>query len=608
MKNFYRILAAVALAVLAVSCIDLTSPTKSSFDESVVFSNYSLAENSIFGVYTAFGEQNGHRGRYLCYYGLNTDIEAYTTTTYSGGKLDIAAYDCTPGNSQLSVSKNPFASMFTGIERVNLCIQGLQKYGNIETDADMRYLLGEALVLRAVLYADLMKAYGEVPARFKPITPETIYLNKSDKDVILKQLLLDLDEAITYLPWPNGNAATTSTGRISKAFAEGLYARLALVAAGSSWRPEEGKVGTGDIGSKRFSNDEALGKDVLYPKALDYLRDCIAHSGLKLIDFEQLWRDVNNMDMTAGKEIMFAYPFSDGRGRWNYTFAVASTNKTKWIGTADKRGGDAGPLATVYYMYEPGDVRRDISCVPWHWERGTDNVDREVLNGGKTWYFGKYRFDWMTRAPYTGGNDDGIKPVYMRYADVLLMAAEIAADQGYLPEAKGYLKQVRERAFPNDIAAADAYVDALSEADFFNDIVNERALEFVGEMLRKGDLIRWGILKEKLDEARANLQALGAKEGVYAGIPDYVYYSYEEDGCTIKVYGLDKGQSDPPAGWEPFTNSEGEQSKYYSASSLLEKANTLYKEGVNPEQHMWWPIATVDLTNALGYIKNDYGY
>ena len=249
MKTIFKIFALGAISAACVSCIDLTTPTKSSFDESVVFSNYDLAQNSIMGVYADFGTQNGHRGRYLCYYGINTDIEAYTSTT-AGVKLDIAAYDCTPDNSQLSLDKGPFASMYEGIERVNLCIKGLREYGNVAEKEDMRYLLGEALVLRAVLYADLMKAYGEVPARFEPVSPSTIYLNKSDKDVIFKQILADIEESSPYLPHPNGNAATASTGRISKSFAEGLYARLALAASGWSWRPAEGKVGTGDLSAR----------------------------------------------------------------------------------------------------------------------------------------------------------------------------------------------------------------------------------------------------------------------------------------------------------------------------------------------------------------------
>ena len=87
MKTFYRILTAAGLAAVLSSCIDLTTETKSSFDESVVFSNYTLAENDIMGAYAAFGMTNSHRSRFLPWYGFNTDIEAYTTTTYSDGKL-----------------------------------------------------------------------------------------------------------------------------------------------------------------------------------------------------------------------------------------------------------------------------------------------------------------------------------------------------------------------------------------------------------------------------------------------------------------------------------------------------------------------------------------
>ena len=612
MKTFHNILAALGLAALLTSCIDLTTETKSSFDESVVFSNYTLAENSIMGAYAAFGMTNSHRSRFLPWYGFNTDIEAYTTTTYSNGKLELAAYDCAVNNAVMNVNENPFASMYIGIERINLVIKGLRQYGNVSSDKEMRFLLGEALTLRAVFYADLMKAFGEVPARFEPVSPETIYLNKSDRDVIYKQLLGDLEEAIPYLPWPTGNAATASTGRMSRAFAEGLYARLALAASGYAMRPAEGKVGTGDPGSIRLSSDPDLQSGVLYEKALGYLEDCIQHSGNHLLDYEQLWHDFNNMDMTAGKEVLFAYPFSNGRGRWNYHFAVANTTGTAWVGSS-ARGGDAGPLAYLYYKYGENDVRRDLTCIPWHWEKGTDGIDREVPNGGAKWYFGKYRFEWMGN-PYTGGNDDGIKPILMRYADVLLMAAEIANELGRLDDAKDYLLQVRSRAYKGHETEAQAYVNALSRETFFDAIVEERALEFCGEFLRKADLIRWNLLKTKLDEAKNELLDMRDRTGAYTNLPDYVYYKYEADGQTIKMYGLHPGETDYESlgeGWEPYLNSEGQPTKYFSTSEtggLTDKANTLYREGIDPEQHMYWPIFQIDLTNSVNTIVNDYGY
>ena len=49
----------------------------------------------------------------------------------------------------------------------------------------------------------------------------------------------------------------------------------------------------------------------------------------------------------------------------------------------------------------------------WRW----NSDDEPELVGIQKWYFGKYRWDWMNSEPkYTGGNDDGVKPVVLRYA------------------------------------------------------------------------------------------------------------------------------------------------------------------------------------------------
>ena len=90
MKLINKILLGVGmLATASVTSCDLTSPTQSSFDESVVFSNYTLAEYNVFGIYEVFGHTNCHRGRYLPWYGFNTDIELYNNTT-AHDKSEIA--------------------------------------------------------------------------------------------------------------------------------------------------------------------------------------------------------------------------------------------------------------------------------------------------------------------------------------------------------------------------------------------------------------------------------------------------------------------------------------------------------------------------------------
>ena len=188
-------------------------------------------------------------------------------------------------NGQLNLANGPYNELMGGIERANLSIRGIRQYGNPEGNPEMAALLGEALCARALLYTELLKAYGEVPARFEPISPETIYINKSDKDVIYKQLLADLEEAFGYMSWPGQSKQTATTDRPSLAFAKGLYARLALMASGYSLRPGEGLVGTGDPGTVRLSNDPALQKEVLYPKALAALKDVIDNAGLSLMDY-----------------------------------------------------------------------------------------------------------------------------------------------------------------------------------------------------------------------------------------------------------------------------------------------------------------------------------
>ena len=570
MKKIVNILFAVLVAVMAVSCEKfLDSKSPSTFDAATVYSNYSLTENTIFSIAQSFGETNNYRGRYLPWIGLNSDIEWYNTYKPTDEKYQIAGYAQLPNNAQLNLNNGPFAKMYEAIERANLVIEGVREYGNPETNKDMAYLLGEALTLRAMIYYDLVRAWGDVPARFDATTSESIYKAKESRDVIFKQLLADLEEAIPYIPYPGATAATSRTDRVNKLFAEGLYARIALMASGYAQRPDDGMVGTGDLGTNRLSNDPDLQKSVLYPKALEYLKDAIDSGSASLEDYETLWKNQSNRDNLVagpGHESLFVIPFSDGRGRWNYTFAVRSEGSSFAGGATVTRGGDAGPVPTMWFDYDADDIRRDITCVNWRW-----NKDDEPE------------------------------------------AAEIANEQGDLAYAKEQLLKVRERAFKGHEDKAETYVDRIgSKEAMFNAIVDERAFEFCGEMTRKFDLIRWGILKEKMDAAKMKMRNLRDLTGEYAQVNMLggdVYY--QVDGKRLIVYGF-TGEAVKPAGaWEKksgyfnkVVTDKGEDTGLYE--NLIK--NGLYLETVDPEQHMFWPIYNDTMTNSQGRIKNDYGY
>ena len=608
MKLINKILiGAGLLATMSVtSCSDLTTSSPSAFDDKNVFAQYELAEFNVFSIYEVFGHTNSHRGRYLPWYGFNTDTEIYVDSgeKKADEKGDIAQYDIKTNNGQLNLANGPYNELMVGIERANLCISGLRKYGNIENDAQMAALLGEALCARALIYTELLKAHGEVPARFEPITPETIYLPKSDRDVIYKQLLADLEEAFDYMAWPAQSPATMKTDRPSLAFAKGLYARVALMASGYAQRPDDGLVNTGNQGSVRLSTDSLLTKEVLYPKVQLALKDVVDNAGLELYaDYEQLWRDLNNFDLEAGKEIIYSLPMGDARGRWNFTFAIRNENYTKWSPSTSSRGGVAGPVPSLFFKYDRTgkDQRRDVSCANFRMENdGTDDLC--VLAGAGDWYFGKYRFDWQETLPYGGGNDDGVKPVYMRYSDILLMLAEVTNELEGPDAAKPYLLEVRKRAYRGFESEAEAYVNALtSKEKFFDAIVDERALEFVGEFLRKADLIRWNMLKKKLDQAKSEMYALSEKTGA-------VYYKYNGDGYTLSLYGYNEGElgNNPGAGWTQYADSKGAPVDNYFSDIKAERIERIYRN--DPDTRQWWPIFDNTITNSQGKLVNDYGF
>ena len=619
------ILGAGMLATFSlVSCDDLlTTKSPSALDDANVFSNYEFAEFNVFSIYESLCHQNSHRGRYLPYYGFNTDIEIKMNDVLddkgkikTGDKQEMANYSYSTTNGQLNLDNGPYNELMVGVERANLCVQGLRTYGNVGNNSDMAMLLGESLVARALLYVELVKAWGEVPARFQPISPETMYLPKSDRDVIYKQLLADLEESFNYLKWPGQHANTMKTTRPSLAFAKGLYARVALMAVGKALRPDDGMVNTGNTGTVRFSSDPMFsgeGRTALLGKARTALEDIYKYAGLELYsDYQKLWEDFNAFDTEAGKEVIFSIPFGDGRGRWNFHFGIKNNAVTDWC-PREGAGGDCGPAPTLYFKYdrEGKDQRRDVSCKSWTLtkEYGSDIY---VPAGGDKWYFGKYRWDQMKNASLASNfNDDGIKPVYMRYSDVLLMLAEICNELDDLASAKKYLLEVRKRAFKGYESEAEAYVNAIASKDaMFSAIVDERAFEFVGEFLRKGDLIRWGMLKEKLDEYKTEMKKLQAREGVYGDCGPAVWYKYAADGYTLEFYGLNKGEmateTSGPAGYQVCVDSKGAPKADYFSSIKDLFIEAVYS--IDPDTRQYWPLFSTTIINSQDALVNDYGF
>ncbi|CAD0004977.1 RagB/SusD family nutrient uptake outer membrane protein [Flavobacterium salmonis] len=604
------IIAGLALATFFTGCQEfgddyLEAPAQSTLDESVIFSTPGLAKGAIDGIKVPFGETNSYRGRFIPFYGMNTDAEWYNNSQSISAQSDLCTYDAKIDNIQMNTADNAWASMYGGIERANIAIRGLRQYGNPFPGTQMGQLLGEALTLRAIYYADLMKGWGDVPYRFEPINNATIYLPKTNRDVIYKQLIADLGEASELVAWPNESSETSTVERVNKAFVKGLRARLALVASGYQQYPD----------GIRRSNDPDLSVAKMYALALSEARSVIQSGKAQLnATFEGFWRNVNQDYVTAGGESLWEIPFAEGRGRVLYSFAVRNQTPNQFQANGNgSSGGTAGPLPTVFYDFDEKDTRRDVTCVPYRWGTSVNGIAKQELVALNTWYFGKYRYEW-TKRRITAASDDGVNKVYMRYAEVLLIAAETANELEGPSAAAPYLKQIRERAFSaaDRAAKVDAYVNALSSKEaMFNAIVKEHKFEFTGEMERKQALIRWNILKAKLDESKTKMTNLRERANEYSDVPAVLYYKYVKDEANaskygssdnttiLSIYGLNRGESiNPGADYTAFTWNNLNDAKI----------NSVYKTGADPDNRQFWPIWQFFISNSNGKLLNDYGY
>ncbi len=601
MKTIKHIICVVVLVFLSSSCKKyLDAPSQSSFSEEVVFANETLTENMIFNIYSYFAQTNSLRGRFQPYYGMNTDLEIFNPTDIDD-RSELCTYSASATNAQMSGTKdpNPWSCFYNAIEVANVCIKGIKEYGDPKPGNNMGYFYAEAVALRAIYYYDLLRGWGDVPARFEPVEPGTIYMKKSDRDVIYKRLIADLGEIEEYVPWPKGSSRTGTVERINKAFVKAFRARLCLMAAGYGQRPAD--LENDHSGSViRLSNDPDLQKSVLYPIAKKELEEVIGSNTCKLeTNFVDIFMKNCQDVVTAGEEPLFEIPFAAGRGRMLQSFAIYHYDADKYVNST-KKGGVNVPSPTFYYDFDTQDIRRDVTCIPYKWQKAKQVVNTDGDKAG--WNWGKYRYEWMAKVRVVSG-DDGFKQMYMRYADVVLMYAEVLNELNDQATAKKQLELIRQRAFPQSLWATKvtAYLNGLTSKEaVFNAIVNERAFELGGEMLRKQDLIRWNLLGERVKLTKQKMAHLRDLSDEYLNVPNLVYYRLKSDGESLEFYGFNPGESAAPAGsnWSQIE---------WQKQVITDKRITNYFLN-DPDKKQFWPIFQSDIDSQVGYLVNDYGY
>lgn len=647
MKAKYFILGALALTLAACEKNFFETESPSAMDEAV-FKSADLTEQAIGAIYNTFGEDKSFRNR-MCggYVALNTDIEHGSKTE----STDYAAYSMTGGIGDLSTAdgKDPWAYLNSAVERANVVIDGIRAYSDT-TDATFKYLLGEALTLRAFCYLEMVKLWGDVPASFESFNgnnQEVLYTKKQDRNVVFEQLRLDLKEAAELMPWSGSipvSKAANYTGRPSKALAYGLLARMDLMYAGLAMRPDVFTEGGTSACSIQYNVKDASKRQELYQEAVWACAQVIQKEDYKFKEnFEDIFKDLCK-DVTdySKSEWIWALPFLDGaRGQVLALTGNKMSDRccgqlinTIYYASGDKNNAKTQAMIwivpTFYYQFEKADKRRDVTILPWAWEydtgsgMGSSYVDAifpgvpasesklyQKQSDVRQMYCGKLRVEWMNRS--YSGNEDGVDMPVLRYTDILLMFAEaaIGSKEGNAPsELYGISAQ---ECF--DKVRARAGLD--SKPLDFNAIVDERAFEFCGENIRKYDLMRWGLLKEKLETAQQDVYDLQNNTGKYAGRPDTVWLhftrddSYAQNGAGYvfdKFVGLDVDAVCPAE----FNKEDGWVAKSFFTKDdapILTPTNWyLYREGTNIDMHQYWPIFDVNIAASNGTLWNDYLY
>jgi hypothetical protein len=534
MRKYIITVVIATLIISAISCKDyLKVQSNSSFTETTSFSNLDFAAKAVNGIYANLANYWLYGVMHI-WTSCDNDIE-FATWINDAGDNSLAHYTADDGSTRVL---NIWNTYYQTIERANICIDNLpvSPIWDGPQASQAHYLYGEAVTLRAMCYYDLIQYWGDVPFKTKSTqSGDQFNLPKTDRDSIYEHIVKDLFKVEDYVPWM---AEVGTAERITKGFVKGLRARIALAYAGFSVR------------NKTF--ETRRGKNWLdyYKIANKECKEIMENGQHKLTpDFSNIFKTLHAYGQnTAYKENLFEIAF--GRlysGRYCYTIGMPFCTSPQ-----DPKYGMSNPAVGTspyyYFSFDTKDKRRNVSVEAYNY--GNKNfLSKQVLNGTYIGNFSlcKWRKSWIT--PTMGGGQAGVLltgvnfPV-MRYADVVLMYAETENEiNGPTQAAQDALALIRERAFPADQWSTKVfdYISFVSSSkqSFFNAIVDERAWEFGGELIRKYDLIRWNLLGAKVQQFRDGSLAIIDGDPKYSNVPTSVFWKYKDDGETLDILNSD---------------------------------------------------------------------
>lgn len=403
---------------------------------------------------------------------------------------------------------NTWREIYVGIKDANNVIFNVP---NIDMDEELKFrIVGEARFLRALHYFNLVRCFGEVPLRTTPVKPNDPGLPKSPVEDIYEVIIEDLLYASDHC-WgfnETRNNHTNSIGRVTKASAHALLAKVYLQIASSKRTALEGIEG----------NNRYLGlpesPNQYYNLCKEQTDLVLQESGYQLVSNLEDWKKLFDASNGNNAEMLFEI---QGSSLTEQGTALSNLFSPMQAGLSGGGWGGVNRLQPNFINnnIDKTDIRFQNSII----RNYQDQTQTYVLNPNSTGYI---------RTFIETGSSNGVLPVVftakyidrnatteytseqnwhvIRLADVYLMRAEAIAELNQNPSlAEQDINALRAR-----VGMADFSASGMSMNDFRSAILRERAAELYMEGHRFFDLTRMGVYDQYCRSAFGN--TVGARQ------------------------------------------------------------------------------------------------
>ncbi|MDX1909073.1 MAG: RagB/SusD family nutrient uptake outer membrane protein [Bacteroidia bacterium] len=450
-------------------------------------------------------------------YGNVTGTDAYKGSD-AGDQIpivEIERFVPTAGNEYF---RGKWFAVYDGVSRCNDVMRVLAKADEIAADRKNQ-IAAEARFLRAHYHFEAKKMWNNVPYLDETVTDPRVP-NNTD---IWPNIEADLQFAFDNLP-----VNQAQVGRATKFAAASLLAKAHLFQGDyAAAKPLlEQVINSGKYSLEDCFNDNFNAATQLNNSEIIFAVQNSVNDGS--IDGENgAWGDVLNYPYTAGpgtccgfnqptQNLVNAYQTENGLPLLD-TYNNTDVKSDQGISSSSPFEPHTGPL-DPRLDWTVG--RRGIPYLDWG-PHGGQSWTRDQAYGGpyspiKNVYFKSQDKTLSTASGWAQGANAN-NTILIRYADVLLWAAECEVEVGSLEKAREYVNIVRARAkngcmvrFDNGDLAANYQIELYNapwsdQATARKAVRFERRLELGMEGHRFFDLVRWGI-------AEAEINAYVAKE------------------------------------------------------------------------------------------------